>query len=81
MAKSHRGRNGSIPLAAMAPRLGGVVHTVSLADLLPRAKPASDLESFSRQRSCRHPEVPHARRPEASLGRAEVFADIVGGGA
>jgi tetratricopeptide (TPR) repeat protein len=46
MAKSRRGRSGSIPIAAMAPRLGGLGRTVSLADLLPRAKPASDLESF-----------------------------------
>ena len=62
MAKSHRGRNGSIPLAAMAPRLGGVVRTVSLADLLPRAKPASDLEFFL----ARDPVVtPKSRTPGA----------------
>ncbi|MBV8103115.1 MAG: sulfotransferase [Hyphomicrobiales bacterium] len=46
MAKSRRGRTGSIPVAAMAQRLGGLGRAVSLADLLPRAKPASDLESF-----------------------------------
>jgi tetratricopeptide (TPR) repeat protein len=62
MAKSRRGQSSSIPVAAMAPRLGGVVRTVSLADLLPRAKPASDLESFL----ARDPVVtPKSRTPGA----------------
>jgi tetratricopeptide (TPR) repeat protein len=63
MAKSHRGRGGSFSVAAMVPRLGGVVSAVSLADLLPRAKPASDLESFL----ARDPVViPKSRTPGAS---------------
>jgi hypothetical protein len=45
MAKSRKGRS-SIPVAAAAPRLVGLSLPVSLADLLLRAKPASDLESF-----------------------------------
>jgi tetratricopeptide (TPR) repeat protein len=62
MAKSRRGRSGSIPLAAMAPRLGGLGRAVGLADLLPRAEPASDLASFL----ARDPVVnPKSRTPGA----------------
>jgi tetratricopeptide (TPR) repeat protein len=45
MAKSRKGRS-SIPVGATAPRLAGLGRPFSLTDLLPRAKPASDLESF-----------------------------------
>ena len=46
MSKSRRGHNDSLPVAAMAPRLGSLGRAVSLADLLPRARPEGDLESF-----------------------------------
>ena len=46
MAKSRRGRSGSIPVGATVPSHEGLGRTVGLADLQPRAKPESDLESF-----------------------------------
>ena len=62
MAKSRKGRSGSIPVAAMAPRSGGLGRPVNLADLLARGKPASDLESFL----ARGPVVnPKSRTPDA----------------
>ena len=80
MAKSRRGRSGSIPVAAMAPRLRGLGRAVSLADLLPRAKPASDLESFL----ARDPVVtPESRTPGApglsSAGPKSSQISLVGG--
>ena len=46
MAKSRRGRSGSIPVGATVPSHEGLGRTVGLADLQPRAKPESDLEFF-----------------------------------
>jgi hypothetical protein len=45
MAKSRKGRS-PIPVGATAPRLAGLGRPISVTDLLQRAKPASDLESF-----------------------------------
>ena len=62
MAKSRRGRSRSVPVASTVPRLGGLGRAVGLADLLPRAKPARDLESFL----ARDPVVtPKSRTPGA----------------
>jgi Flp pilus assembly protein TadD len=67
MAKSRRGR-GSIPVAATAPRIVGAGRPVGLADLLPRAKPSSDLKSFlardpvavPKSRTSGAPRLPHS---------------------
>ena len=78
MAKSRRGRSGSIPVGATAPSHGGLGRTVSLADLQPRAKPESDLESFVARDPLVNLKSRTPWRPGASLRRVELFADIVG---
>ena len=46
MAKSRKGRGGQLPFAAGSPRFGAPGRTTNPADLIPRAKPADDLETF-----------------------------------
>ncbi len=46
MAKSRKRHRDPVPSAAAPPRLGVPGRTASPADLIPRAKPAADLESF-----------------------------------
>ena len=60
MAKSRRGRS-SIPVSGAAPRPPGLGRLISLTDLPPRARPASDLESFL----ARDPVKPKSRTPSA----------------
>ena len=81
MAKSRRGASGSVPASAMAPRLRGLGRAVGLADLLPRAEAASDLKSFLARDPVVNPKSRTPGAPRLSPRRAELFADIVGGGA
>ena len=46
MAKSRKGRGSRIPFAAGSPRFGAPGKTASASDLIPRAQPAADLDTF-----------------------------------
>jgi hypothetical protein len=70
MAKSPKQRGGRIPFAAGSPRFPAPGKTASASDLIPRAQPAIDLETFLAK-----------RRPLVFGGRSNVPGSIVGAGA
>jgi len=70
MAKSRKGHRGRVPLAAGSPRLGVTRRTASPADLIPRAKPAIDLESFLAKASNANPKFRDPAIPGISAGAA-----------
>lgn len=51
MAKSRKGRGGPIPFASGSSRFGVPGRTARAFDLIPRAQPAADLETFLAQAS------------------------------
>src|SRR5271166_7021 len=70
MAKSRKGHGGRVALAAVSPRFGVPGRTASPADLIPRAKPVIDLESFLTKASNANPKFRDPAIPGISASAA-----------
>jgi hypothetical protein len=84
MAKSPKQRGGRIPFAAGSPRFAAPGKTASASDLIPRAQPAIDLESFlakANSTGVRWSSAGPAASPEVSSARARKAERCASAGA
>jgi tetratricopeptide (TPR) repeat protein len=84
MAKSPKQRGGRIPFAAGSPRFPAPGKTASASDLIPRAQPAIDLETFlakANSTGVRWSSAGAATSPEVSSARAHKAERCASAGA
>ena len=81
MAKSRKRHRDPVPSAAARSRLGVPGRTASPADLIPRAKPAIDLEVLPRESLQHQSDTPGPGRSRDFRGRGDVPGRFLGASA